>query len=210
MRASLDSVLPVSGRTAERSSREGELQIGVIIDPMRVSFLRGFQSAPAALDVYNDSVKVLALLRLSNSRTTDTRPAPRSAEAFALTWRRGLAACALLCAAGLSLAQEHEGNFVIRFEPRAVLQANTAIPFEIRVNDDRHNPVLGATVTLQIETLQHTDVKVFNAPSIDQGIYIAKPVFPSAGEWSIYVEVHRSGQMSARTIEFNVPESAVP
>ncbi len=116
----------------------------------------------------------------------------------------------LLCAAGLCLAQEHEGNFVIRFEPRAVLQANTVIPFEIRVNDDRHNPVIAAKVTLQIETLQQGQVKVFNAPSVEQGVYVAKPVFPSSGEWSIYVEVHRNGQMSARTIEFNVPESAAP
>lgn len=116
----------------------------------------------------------------------------------------------LLCAAGLCLAQEHEGNFVIRFEPRAVLQAKVVIPFDIRVDDDRHQPVLGARVTLQIETLQHTQVKVFNAPSVDQGVYIASPVFPSSGEWSIYVEVHRNGQMSARTIEFNVPESAAP
>lgn len=116
----------------------------------------------------------------------------------------------LLCAAGVCLAQGHEVNFVIRFEPRAVLQANAVIPFEIRVNDDRHQPVIGATVTLQIETSQHTRVKVFNAPSVDQGVYIAKPVFPSSGEWSVYVEVNRNGQMSARTIEFNVPESAAP
>ncbi|MBV8866048.1 MAG: FixH family protein [Acidobacteriaceae bacterium] len=116
----------------------------------------------------------------------------------------------LLWAVGLSLAQEHEGNFVIRFEPRAVLQANAVIPFEIRVVDDRSQPVLGAKVTLQIETLQHTHVKVFNAPSVDQGVYIANATFPSSGLWSIYVEVHRDGQMSARTIEFNVPESAPP
>ncbi len=116
----------------------------------------------------------------------------------------------LLCVAGLCLAQGHEGNFVIRFEPRAILQAKAVIPFEIHVNDDRHHPVIGATVTLQIETPQHAQVKVFNAPSVDQGVYIANPVFPSSGEWSIYVEVHRNAQMSARTIEFNVPESAAP
>ncbi len=116
----------------------------------------------------------------------------------------------LVCASCLCLAQEHEGNFDIRFQPRVVLQANAVIPFEIRVNDDRSHPVIGAKVTLQIETSQHTNVKVYNAAAVDQGVYIAKPVFPSSGEWSIYVEVHRNGQMSARTIEFNIPESAVP
>ena len=116
----------------------------------------------------------------------------------------------LLVALGLSSAQDHQGNFVIRFEPTAALQANAEIPFEIHVSDDLHKPVLNAKVTLQIETLRHTQVSVFKATATDPGVYVAKPVFPAAGQWSIYVEVRREGQMSARTIDFNVPASASP
>ncbi|HEY7212812.1 MAG TPA: FixH family protein [Bryobacteraceae bacterium] len=116
----------------------------------------------------------------------------------------------LLVVAGLTFAQDHEGNFTIRFEPDAQLQTNAEIPFAIHVTNDLHKPVLNATVTLQIETVQHTDVKVFKAPAVTDGVYVAKPIFPSAGQWSVYVEVHRGGLMSARTIEFNVPASAAP
>ena len=114
------------------------------------------------------------------------------------------AACLLAAAAG----QDHEGNFVIRFEPSAVLQTNVEVPFDIHVNDDRHRPVDNATVTLQIETPDHHNVKVFKAGTAGSGAYKAKPLFPFPGTWSIYVEVHLNGQMSARTIDFNVPASA--
>src|SRR5579872_4112535 len=96
----------------------------------------------------------------------------------------------LLAFAALAFAQDHEGNFTIRFEPQAQLQTKAEIPFAIHVTDDLQKPVLHATVTLQIETPQHTGVRVFKAPEIGEGVYVAKPVFPSAGEWSIYVEVH--------------------
>jgi YtkA-like len=116
----------------------------------------------------------------------------------------------LLCAAGLVAAQNHEGNFIIRVEPTADLQTKVQVPFAIRVVDDRHKPVLNATVTLQIETQEKTEVKVFKASATDPGTYVAKPIFPSKGDWSVYVEVHRGERMSARTLDVHVPESASP
>ena len=123
-------------------------------------------------------------------------------------------AALLLCALSLTVAQERDGNFSIRFEPTAVLQSGAPIPFQITVHDADHKPLADAKVTLQIETVNHTQVKVFPAPAVDPrgnpGVYVAKPVFPAAGEWNVYVEVRRQNgrwdEMSARTIQFNVPE----
>lgn len=120
-------------------------------------------------------------------------------------------AALLLCVFGLLLGslllgQDREGNFDIRFEPTAVLQTGTAVPFKIDVKDDLHKPLTDAKVTLQIEMTDHSHVKVFPAPATNPGVYIAKPVFPIAGEWNVYVEVHRNNAMSARTIEFSVAE----
>ena len=121
------------------------------------------------------------------------------------------AAVLLFLATGLVPAQQqHEGNFRIRFEPKAVLQTETAIPFQIDVNDDLHKPLIQAKVTLQIETAEHTDVKVFNAPAVSPGVYVAKPVFPDAGQWNVYVEVRRGDAISARTIQYYVPETTTP
>ena len=110
--------------------------------------------------------------------------------------------------AALLWAQTRPGNFDIRFEPVAVLQTGVDIPFQIIVNDALHKPLTDAKVTLQIETPQHEHVQVYKAPTIDRGVYMAKPVFPEPGAWSVLVEVHRADQVSARTIEFNVPRSA--
>ncbi len=112
----------------------------------------------------------------------------------------------LLCAFGLLLAQEREGNFDIRFEPTAKLQTGVEVPFAITVRDARHQPVPNAKVTLQIETKEGAHVKVFQATGVNPGAYIAKPVFPNSGAWSVYVEVRRDNEMSARTIEFQVLE----
>ena len=117
----------------------------------------------------------------------------------------------LLLTAGLIVAQaQHEGNFIIRIEPKAVLQTQAAIPFQIDVKDDLHKPLIQAKVSLQIETAEHTDVKVFDAPAVSPGVYVAKPVFPDAGQWNVYVEVRRADAISARTIQYYVPESAAP
>lgn len=118
------------------------------------------------------------------------------------------------CALALLFALEREGNFSIRFEPTAVLQTGAPIPFQITVHDANHNPLANAKVTLQIETANHTHVKAFPAPVADQranpGVYVAKPVFDVAGEWNVYVEVHHQNgawdEMSARTIQYNVPQ----
>lgn len=111
-----------------------------------------------------------------------------------------------LCVLGALFAQEREGNFDIRFEPTAILQTGAPVPFRIDVKDDLHKALIQAKVTLQIEMTDHSHVQVFPATAMDPGIYIAKPVFPEAGEWSVYVEVRRNNEMSARTIQFNVRE----
>jgi hypothetical protein len=99
---------------------------------------------------------------------------------------------------------EREGNFGIRFEPMAVLQTGAPIPFHIKVEDARHNPLVDAKVTLQIETSEHKQVEKFKATAIGEGVYSAKPVFSDAGEWIVLVEVHRDDQVSARSITFEV------
>ena len=101
-------------------------------------------------------------------------------------------------------AQLREGNFDIRFEPTATLQSNTEIRFDIKVNDALRKPVHGARVTLQIETPDHQDTKVFRAAEMQPGLYMAKPSFPAAGRWNVYVEVRRDDAMSARTNEYYV------
>lgn len=116
----------------------------------------------------------------------------------------------LLCALGLLRAQDgpdREGNFDIRFEPTAKLQTGVQVPFQISVKDARAKPLSDAKVTLQIEMPDHNRVKVFPAPATDPGIYISKPVFPVAGEWTVYVEVRRANQMTSRTLPFTVAES---
>ena len=116
----------------------------------------------------------------------------------------------LLCALGLLLAQdgpEREGNFDIRFEPTAKLQTGVQVPFQIRVNDARAKPLPDARVTFQIEMSDHDRLKVFPATATSPGIYIAKPVFPVAGEWTVYVEVRRDNQMTSRTLSFTVADS---
>ncbi len=112
----------------------------------------------------------------------------------------------LLCSVGLCLAQVREGNFDIRFEPQAKLQAGVPVPFQISVVDALRKPLPDAKVTLQIETTDHKSTQVFPSPAVATGIYIAKPLFPAAGQWNVYVEVRRGDQMSARTITFSVSD----
>jgi len=37
-------------------------------------------------------------------------------------------------------------------------------------------------------------------------VYLAKPIFPEAGNWKVDVEVRRNDQFSMRSLEFNVRE----
>ncbi len=117
----------------------------------------------------------------------------------------------LLCAVGLLPAQqgpEKDGNFDIRVEPTAKLQTGVQVPFQIAAKDARRQPLTDAKVTLQIEMPDHSHVKVFQAPAITPGIYISKPVFAAAGDWSVYVEVRRNNQMTSRTLQFSVAAPA--
>lgn len=114
----------------------------------------------------------------------------------------------------LAAQQERDGNFTVRFEPTATLQTGAPIPFQIRVWDADHRPLTLAKVKLQIETANRGDVKVYPAPEVDPratpGVYVAKPEFPSAGEWNVLVEVrHQNGQwteVTNRTIQLTVPQ----
>lgn len=117
--------------------------------------------------------------------------------------------CALfVCAPGLlaQQRQEREGNFNIRFEPSAKLQTGVEVPFRITVTDALRKPLVDAKVTLQVEMTDGSRVKVYKAPGTDPGVYIAKPIFSVSGEWNVYVEARRDAEMSARTIQFSVPE----
>jgi hypothetical protein len=37
-------------------------------------------------------------------------------------------------------------------------------------------------------------------------VYLAKPVFPEAGDWNIDVEVRQSDRFTSRSLQFNVHE----
>jgi hypothetical protein len=115
-----------------------------------------------------------------------------------------------LCVAALLLAEDRPGNFQIRFEPTARLQTDAEIPFHIRVNDDLSKPLVDAKATLTIETAQHDHVKVYKAPAIDEGVYVAKPVFPVPGTWEVRVDIRRNDAVSSKTEEYNVPRSTEP
>jgi hypothetical protein len=112
----------------------------------------------------------------------------------------------LVLASGLIASAGREGNFTIRFEPKAMLQTEAQIPFEIKVTNDLKQPLHQAKVTLQIETKEHKHVQVFKAPEVTEGVYLAKPVFTEAGEWSISVEVHRNDQVTSRTMDYTIPK----
>ena len=115
----------------------------------------------------------------------------------------------LLCLVGLvSLygQQLRNANFDISVEPTAILQSGTEIRFDIHVNDSLHKPVHGAQVTLQIETSDHQQTKVFKATELQEGVYMAKPLFPSKGRWNVYVQAKRDDAMTARSIEYYVPQ----
>jgi hypothetical protein len=115
-----------------------------------------------------------------------------------------------LCVAALLLAEDRPGNFAIRFEPTARLQTDAEIPFHVRVNDDLSKPLVDAKVTLTIETAQHDHVKVYKASAIEEGVYVAKPMFPVPGAWQVQVDVRRDDLVSSKTEEYNVPKSTEP
>jgi hypothetical protein len=105
---------------------------------------------------------------------------------------------------GLVAFAGREGNFTIRFEPKAILQTDAEIPFEITVTNDLKQPLHQAKVTLQIATKDQQNVKVFKAPEVAAGVYLAKPVFAQPGQWTILVDVQRNDQESTRAAEYTV------
>lgn len=107
-------------------------------------------------------------------------------------------------AAPAQQVQLRDANFDISVEPTAVLQSGAEIRFDITVKDAAHHPVHGARVTLQVETTDHQQTKVYRATEMDTGLYMAKPVFPTAGRWNVYIEARRDEAMSARTVEYYV------
>jgi len=114
-----------------------------------------------------------------------------------------------LCAFGLVFAEQspdREGNFDIRIEPTAKVQTGVQVPFQIKVNDSLNKPVFDAKVTMRIENANHTETQTFKAPAINPGVYVAKPVFPAAGDWTASVEVRRSDQVSTRSISVAVSD----
>jgi hypothetical protein len=112
----------------------------------------------------------------------------------------------LLLAVAVLFPDDREGNFNIRFEPTAVLQTGVPVPFEIHVTDSLRKPVQQAQVVLWIETSEHTQAKKFPAPAVEPGLYLAKPVFPETGAWSVRAEVRLGDRVSSRDLEFSVPK----
>ena len=111
----------------------------------------------------------------------------------------------LVSAVGLLFGQDlRPGNFNIRVEPSAKLQTGAQIPFVVIVKDSLRRPVAGAKVSLRIENTDPKNTKTYPALATEAGSYLAKPVFPSPGQWTVAVEVRRADEMSSRTAEFSV------
>lgn len=116
------------------------------------------------------------------------------------------AAFSMVFFAAVLAAQPQEGNYKIRFEPTAKLQTGTRVPFEVTVTDDRQQPLTDAKVVLtctEVEGSAEFDAEAF---ATTPGIYVAKPVFPKTGTWSIRALVTRNDKRSSRVIQFTVAE----
>lgn len=110
---------------------------------------------------------------------------------------------------GLALAapEVQEANFTIRFEPAAKLQTNVEVPFNVRITDDRNNPLQrNAKVDLAIAPENKPTVKTVKAWFVQPGLFIAKPVFPSDGQWVVTVTARINDRATTRTITFTVSE----
>jgi hypothetical protein len=117
----------------------------------------------------------------------------------------------VFCVVGIGLAfaapEVKEGNFTIRFEPSAKLQTNVEVPFDVRIIDDLHHPLQrNANVELAIAPENKPIVKTVKAWFVQPGLFIAKPVFPSDGQWVVTVTARINDRVSTRTITFTVTE----
>ena len=85
----------------------------------------------------------------------------------------------LLLIAGLATPYEREGNFWIRFEPMAVLQAACQFRFTSKWRIHGISHLNNAKVTLQIETSEHNrGAKVQGHGNWTPAIYSRSPCFP--------------------------------
>ncbi len=110
-----------------------------------------------------------------------------------------------LCLAGLLVAAaDQPGDFTIRFEPTAKLQANVEVPFDVHVTDSRKRPLPQAQVELSISPVDKPTVETVKAWFVQPGLFIAKPKFSSDGQWSVTVKVKLGNLVTSRTIEFTV------
>jgi nitrogen fixation protein FixH len=113
----------------------------------------------------------------------------------------------LLCLTGLVLLADPEGNFKISFEPTAKLQTDVEVPFEVHVKDALNKPLLQNTrVKLSIAPQNRATIQSVKAWFVSPGVFIAKPTFPSDGQWEITVTAHREDKTSQRTILFTVTD----
>jgi hypothetical protein len=112
----------------------------------------------------------------------------------------------ILCISGLLFAaNEVEGNFTIRFEPTAKLQTGVEVPFTVHVTDDRKRPLeQNAHVEMAIAPENREPIKTIRAWYVGPGEFIAKPVFPSEGQWTLTVTARRANQVTTRAITFSV------
>jgi nitrogen fixation protein FixH len=111
-----------------------------------------------------------------------------------------------VCLLGFAVAaDEKEGNFTIRFEPTAKLQTNVEVPFEIRIMDDRRKPLeRNVSVELSFAPQNQENGKTVKAWFVQPGVFIAKPVFPTDGQWAVTVMARREDRVTRRTIMFAV------
>lgn len=111
-----------------------------------------------------------------------------------------------VCLLGFAVAaDEKEGNFTIRFEPAAKLQTNVQVPFEIRIMDDRQKPLeRNVSVELSFAPQNQENGKTVKAWFVQPGLFIAKPVFPTDGQWAVTVTARREDRVTRRTIMFAV------
>lgn len=135
-------------------------------------------------------------------RSSPRRPAPQGYNV-----RVKLFCLVLLCLTGLALFADQEGNFKIHFEPTAKLQTNVEVPFEVHVTDALNKPLReNARVELSIAPQNHATVESVKAWFVSPGVFIAKPTFPTDGQWEVTVTAHRENGTSTRAILFTVVE----
>jgi nitrogen fixation protein FixH len=113
----------------------------------------------------------------------------------------------LLFIARLLFAADREGNFKIRFEPTAKLQTRVEVPFEVHVNDAHGKPLpINANVQLTIAPPGRAPEGSVKAWYVQPGVFIAKPQFPTDGQWTVTVTARRGDETTQRTINFIVSE----